>query len=245
MKKIIFGLIATVFMGVSSFGQTIKSSDLEFVGIEHNRLLEKIFSQIDNKNYSKEKKKQVAYQILLDDIKSKNLTNEDEVKVKKILDETFKGTYLKDKDKLYPKEFSNHLSNEVKNLLDELNTVLKTESTSSKEIIQKIKSFENRVSNSNLKDNDLIILYSATNTAKYSVEFWENLVNNNPQNYAALSCCGWLLDLGKADLKGAVGGAVGALIVNVVPVFGQVAYGSTIVVAGAGNSVIAGLDMLF
>src|SRR5690606_17689638 len=170
--KSILNLIAFILLHVSTLEQSVKSSELKFVCIEHNRLLEKIFSQIDNTTYSKKKKKEVAYQILLDDIKSKNLTNEDEVKVKKILDETFKGTYLKDKDKLYPKEFSNHLSNEVKNLLDELNTVLKTESTSSKEIIQKIKSFENRVSNSNLKDNDLIILYSATNTAKYSVEFW-------------------------------------------------------------------------
>src|SRR5690606_13921913 len=220
--KSVLSLMAVVLVSVSTFGQSVKSSDIEFVGIEHNRLLGKIFSQIDNTTYSKKKKKEVAYQILLDEIKNKNLTNEDEVKVIKILDDTFKGVYLKNKDKLYPIEFSNNLSNEAKNFLDELSTILKTESASSREIIEKIKSFENRIRNSNLKDNDLMILYSATNTAKYSVEFWENLVNNNPQNYAAMSCCGWLLDLGSADAKGAVGGAVGAAIVNVVPGLGQV-----------------------
>jgi effector-binding domain-containing protein len=228
-------------------GNPITAGDLEFVGIEHNAMLNDIYNYLEknknifekkdnkenraslenfltdkfnpNKNYSEESNELAVYQIkdIFQD-EPENLTKVYNDKVEKFLSVKEKY-YLEQVGQIVFKSELNDKSFEAKMILIE-------------EQIEK---------DSTLSDEELITLFSATQTAKYSYAYW----SHNSQKWIELSSAGSNIisregsdGIVAADIAGAIGGAVGAWAVNVAPGVGQVAYGSAILGGAVGNSTI-------
>jgi len=149
-------------------------------------------------------------------------------------------------------------SSEVESYMSKLDNLLnKSENL---DVITKISSLEDDVANdSELTTKQLTVIYSATQTAKYSLKYWrenlhkwKNLKNKNLSSSSSNALdpvrSDWWEDawnevkrIGKADIAGAAGGATSAAVVNLAPGPGQVAYGSAIAGGAAAGSVYQGV----
>jgi hypothetical protein len=112
---------------------------------------------------------------------------------------------------------------------------------------------------SDLNINELPVILVATSVGKHTMQYWHDnyvkwlvLLNNKSNSHTTglqttglktasyeddLLAWNWR-NLGLSDVVGAVAGAAGAAYVNLVPAWGQVAYGSAIVGGAVVNSVI-------
>ncbi len=117
-------------------------------------------------------------------------------------------------------------------------------------ILLNIISLELEIENDNSLNNDqLIILYSATEIAKYSYTYW----SDNWKKWASLNNNGNKIVYGNkianvggdiviGDVAGGVAGGVGALAVNLIPGPGQVAYGGAIIGGAVTGSAYVAVD---
>jgi hypothetical protein len=100
-------------------------------------------------------------------------------------------------------------------------------------------------SDAHLSQDDKNILMTATSTARYSVRFWiDNMSNIEP----SVRCCQALINIGGADVAGAVSGAVVSAGVGtmVLPVIGTVAgWVGGGILGGVGGSVFQGVTELW
>lgn len=106
----------------------------------------------------------------------------------------------------------------------------------------RISTLENRVFEANLTESEQIIIYSATNTARYSLDYWNRnlaswdvLIGTNTATLKVQRRFSWK-SVGKNDVAGAIGGAVAAGIANLFGPVGWAGYGSTILAGAAGAS---------
>lgn len=233
MKKLIFGLIASVVMAFSGNAQErLTSKDLEFVGIQHNQILEKVYNfivenKIDNENKSK------VVDFMLEMAKENSKSDDEFDFASNLIKDVFAKKYSS--DRLYTDDMAEKLSDIDRGYLDKLNDLLNHNYENSNEFTQAVLELENSIDNDkNLNNNDLSVLYTATNTAKYSFQYWER----NSEKWVSLNKNESTMKRGGRRIVGAdvIGGAAGAWIVNVMPGAGQVAYGSAIVGGAVANS---------
>lgn len=144
----------------------------------------------------------------------------------------------------------------AKEFLDEYHEIfysnhIHDENYSSENVIEskitEIENLELRVENSELDNEWRAVIFASTNVGKYSLRYWnENLEawTNNPNSPLFQAKCGIggcytddVVDIAGADVAGAATGATTALIVNVIPGPGQMAYGTAIISMGVGASV--------
>ena len=237
MKKVFFGSIAVLAMVFSGNAQErLTSKDLEFVGIQHNQGLEKVYNFIvENKIDDKSKSKVVDF--ILEIAKENSRSDEEFELASKLIKNSFSNNYSS--DRLYTEDLTEKLSDIDKSYLDKLNDLLNNNYENSDQFTKAVAELENSIDgNKNLNNNDLLVLYTATNTAKYSFQYWER----NSEKWTSLNKNESTMKRGGrrivgADIIGGVAGAAGAWIVNVMPGAGQVAYGSAIVGAAVGNSI--------
>lgn len=240
MKKVIFGLIATILLTNFSFGQRVKSNDLINVGVEHNKMLDIAFKKITNDKLTS-KDKDVLVNSLVDYLQSLNNYSKEDIELgKNNLKKTF--TYKFDTtNNLYTNEYSNKIDSDVKFYLDKLNKIVDSEIISIKDFNNRVTLLETEIdSNLKLKNEQLIILYSATNVAKFSNEYWTNNITTWSNLNSTLSKAdpkNKKSQVLKNDIAGAVGGAAGAWVVNIIPIWGQVSYGSAILGGAVAGSV--------
>ena len=76
MKKLLFGLIATVLFSNFSFGQRFNSTDFKTIGVEHNRMLEVTYVTI-LKNKVTNDKKDIVVSALIEDFRKNNYSGKD------------------------------------------------------------------------------------------------------------------------------------------------------------------------
>ena len=146
--------------------------------------------------------------------------------------------------------------------LRRLKEIVETTDIHIETIISDIRDLENEIEQSEIDftDEELVTLFSATQTAKYTCQYWvENLqywvnLSEDDQNRCAgedgADCYNDVVgSIAGSDVAGAIGGAAGAWVVNVVPGAGQVAYGSAIIGGAVGTSVTTAvshfIDWLF
>jgi hypothetical protein len=281
MKKIklsiltLFTFIITslIFYSCTSESETnevqnkISAKQLEFGGIEHNEILNKTFDFII-KNESKMKslkskanKMKLIEEFMVSQIENnQNYSSESSNLGVKFIRDAFK----KRKSNLKSKNNSIIVSEIEAIYLNRLDEVINNSSYSNKDdinlAISNIINLENEIEkDESLTNEQLITLFSATQTAKHSYQYWvENMHNwynlsseHKKTNFQKrdgdghANGCQCLVVGGAivgADVKGAVAGAVGAAIVNVVPVAGQVTYGAAIVGTAATNSALEAID---
>jgi hypothetical protein len=245
--------------------ERVSSKQLEIVGIEHNQRLKETFDFLtENKKIlsksSKIEKQEILEGFLISKINSNTKYD------KRFNEFTVKYTRdifinLKNKSKLSFENKTNELAYELSKketfFLTELQNILTT-STTLNQINEKIDNLNIEIENdAELNNEQLILLFSATQTAKYSCNYWayemENWNNLNSKEAGKLSQkCGepgcytdTVGTIAGADVAGAIGGAVGAVAVNVIVGPGQVAYAGAIIGTAVAGSVGAAVLEFF
>lgn len=244
--------------------EKITAQKLEFVGIEHNEILEQTFEFLKNNKSqiktqeSRESKVKLLENFLVSKIeKNEKYTAESNLLGVQNIRNTFKNINLQSKSHINLEKSVSNLSEIEKSYLNRLDIILSNVSFESEESISlnnsNISELEKEIENNiNLTNNQLVTLLSATQTAKYSLLYWkENIMkwidmgNNrlSKRDECPTDCpiqkenMKHLKDIVKADAVGAVSGAAYALAVNVIPGAGQVGYGTVIVGSAAATSV--------
>lgn len=226
------------------------ASDYEHIGIEHNKILETFLVANKNLNNSNDKKNYVR-EFIINELDT-------DVETLEILQSEL-GTYITSVDgqeSFYPKNLQG-IDPLAKSFLDEYheiffeNHIHKSNFSEEKFItnkISQIEEFELKVETSDLDNKWRSVIFASTNVGKSSLEYWEeNLLewkSNINNNQIFLKKCDHsgcytddVIDIAGADVAGAATGATYALIVNVMPGPGQVAYGSAIVGTAVSASV--------
>lgn len=231
---------------------TIQAAELEFIGVEHNEKLQDTFEFLVSNQNSLGKKspitnKQILETFLIAQIEANTQypanMNAIGVAYTKQLFASSNRQFARQEE--YFEGFE--LGEKVKFYLGELNSILSVESFGDTRVAQEIRVLEEAIALQNeLSDRELILLYSATSVARHSYSYW----SENHENWAQLGPdwtsqhsykTGPAGNIVKADVAGAVAGAVGALAVNVIVGPGQVAYAGAIVGGAATGSVYQGV----
>lgn len=256
----------------------INAENIEFIGIEHNIMLDETYeflkkqsSKKSYKNKSSKSKKEDLEDFLISRVKANrkysDYSNEMEIKSVKNL---FREKITFSKSSIYSKKTSSSLSDKEKEYLDSLYEILeKIDFTKDNNIEKSISKLEKIIENNiDLSDEQLITLFSATQTAKYSYKYWKKnwkkwadlssndssislkqltLMNKaNAEDDGHNGCsCEYAVDIVSSDVEGAVYGAVGAAAANIIVGPGTVAYGGAIVGSGAAFSLEAAFGEYF
>lgn len=242
-----FFLSATIFISCSKDSEEINSKEesitakkLEFVGEDHNSILDKTYTFLKSNDQNQNKAK--LEEFLIDDTKSNTRYSKksNEIGIECIKKEFSRTTFAS--KSLYSKNTTDELSIVEELYLDKLNLILSNVGFNDSNVFLNISKLEKEIeADEKLDDKQLITLFSATQTARYSYTYWsENynkwmaLANNTSNRQAKIMKA---KDVVKADVAGAVGAAAATWVANVVPGAGQVAYGSAIAAGAAAGSI--------
>lgn len=236
-----------LLLSIAGFSQ-YSSADFENIGIEHNRILDQIYLRLQAQQ-TKEHVGKIVEQVVLQELDNLVNYSNDDIQLAKRNIVSFVANPNVPVDQLYDNNMARSLSSDSKRFLDSLNRIIDLYNSSSvADFNLQVGNLEKEISTSNLPLVDIVILYSATNTAKYSNVYWSQntakwvaLNDKESTSSSRLSCCGGVV---KADVAGAVGGAIGAAAVNLLPGAGQVAYGSAILGGAVGNSAVKAVENL-
>ena len=227
-------------------------SDFEFIGVEHNAILGGVLEDIIKDSNIKNEDLGIEMSNYIFEKSSKLISSDKEVEYSKhVIDEMIYNPIDVTKN-LYPIEKQDILSDNSKVVLDELHKVLFSENEISI-MINDIEEIERLSYNDvNLTNSDLYVIFTATSIAKNTIEYWEvnydnwssalkereSLLENNYTLLAARKkgIGRHFAEIVAADVGGGVFAAAGAWIVNVVPGWGQIAYGGAIVMGAVSGS---------
>lgn len=217
----------------------ISAKDLQFVGIEHNKLLEKTYQALYDNNVREKESQEFTRNFLVETI----LEQRDYSEKSNVLGANFAAEYVLNPPEKIPNLYVGTarkvLTSKEKQILDKLEKIIET--TDPRDVDSKISELEKEISNGDYDEKQLVTLYSATNVGRFSSEYWSQngrkwagLSNNSKKSVGG--------DIVKGDIAGAVGGAVGAFAVNIIPGAGQLAYGSAIISGAVGFSVATAVN---
>lgn len=205
MKKLVFGLMSIILFTFSGNAQENSKNKYDYVGSLHNEILGELVTKYD---VAKMSLPEIEEKVKIIALSNKNYT------------ERFKDApyvSLSEKDIQngiadYPNKFVNivnksNVSEEAKEKLNELISHLleNGEQMSSKELFNYIVSFEDKVIESNLKEEEKGLILSATSVARYSNYFW---TVKEPVKSSTSRFWHWFGDL----LGGVAGGVAGSFI---------------------------------
>jgi hypothetical protein len=254
ISKLLLGLLLTmmVFQSCEKNGNSlppdINAKQLEFVGIEHNKMLNEVYEFIKNGNIDKKTGKMKIENFLISIINSNTeySTQSNNIGIDYTKDVFSNKINLNSPLKLSSNKSSNSLAD---NYIDRLDQILTNIDFNDNSVLTTINSIEQEIEqDENLTDENKVTLLSATQVSRYSYNYW----SENWDNWLALvdvsktsfnkSAAGNIV---KGDVAGAIGGAAGAWAVNIIPGAGQVAYGGAIIGAGVAGSVGVAVSELF
>lgn len=257
MKKLIYGSLFIAMVGIVLFSckkqeviqsnstNRYKSADFEFIGIEHNKLLDETFNYLSDNINSLTSLKEVNEFLSTKTVSYPLSSKESNDYGLKLMTEIFSNT-LEYEESLDSKKYLESFSGEQLKFLKELDEILSTQSSSTEQLISNIEKLENQIDLSKSITNDeLIVLYSATTTAKYSLSYWDENYSRWKELGQNLAKAGPGDNIAKGDAAGAIGGASGAAAVNVIPGAGQVAYGGAIIGGAVAGSVGVAVNEFF
>lgn len=207
MIKLVFGLIATVFLTTFSFGQSPANSknSYDYIGVIHNEVITEFFKNNNTPNMSIEDILKKAEPIILanDLYKSKFGNKYSSISAEEI--------------KTYMPDISNNFSGLVKdaNISDDaksmLNNLLSSLSgaTDFDKVYQDVISLEDDVIKSNLSDSEKELVLCSCSVARYSSYHW--LVENPKPTFGNSLSARWRWWTIVADVAGGILGAPGGI----------------------------------
>jgi len=218
-------------------GNRFKPVGFEFIGIQHNKIVDGIKQSLLNSQTSNNELQQYSETFIYSKVAE---TYNDQRDLE--LANTFIHSGLHKIPDYTTSLYSNldnkdKLSKNAKLYLDNLLTIMLEDNADLEQIVQNIIKLENDAyEDSKLTNDDLLIIYPATSVAKNSITYW----TDNYDVWKHLLSPTALLERGKtpgrrigeialADVGGAVGGALGAWAVNVWVGPGQLAYAGAII----------------
>ncbi|MBV1923961.1 MAG: hypothetical protein KUG68_08045 [Flavobacteriaceae bacterium] len=212
----------------------ITANDLQFVGVEHNQMLAETYNYIES--VGQDVTLERIQNNLVDNIKDNDQYNDES----NAIGIDFTNDLLKTPTESI--SLTGFGTSERENVyLNELQEILNDAEFGNQEFIEKVMQLENAIANDgSFSDEQLITLYSATQVAQYSFNYWShNLENweNLARRHGGTPTRSHGGDIVGGDVAGAVAGAAGAWAVNVVPGAGQVAYGGAILGGAVAGSV--------
>jgi hypothetical protein len=193
----------------------IKALDLEYLGVEHNRVLDNYFQGVVQNNIKLNETKQFAYNTISQSVNIYETSIQDSNLILVLVDR-YMDTSLDFSNSFYRNfEIEAEISSNLQTYLDELHSYVYNENETISETLSNINNLERSAeSDLNLNNKDLAILFSGTNIAKHSLKYWDiNLINWN-RHGSAMQRGFWddIRDVAGADVAGAVGGAVYAAV---------------------------------
>ena len=231
---------------------TIQAAELEFIGVEHNEKLQDTFeflvanqNSMGRKSMLSNKKALEQFLIAEQESNTKYPASMNAIGVAYTKQLFVSSKHQSARQQIYPESLE--LGEKVKLYLGKLNVILSVEAFGDLSVHQEINVLEETIALENdLSDPELVLLYSATSVAKHSYTYWSENYKNWEQlgpNWTSQHSfkTGPAGNIVKADVAGAVAGAVGALAVNVAVGPGQVAYAGAIVGGAATGSVYQGV----
>lgn len=241
MRKLALGLIAFVLLVNSAFGQArLRSADLEFVGIKHNQMLDRFYNKAVAERWTAADK-QEATDFLISEITRECQSSAEATMARDHITQRMAtpSTIAEPSSTI----FAPGLPEKVKVHLRALDNISYNGGNNLANFHRQVVALENNIDrDAALNNKDLLVLYTATNVAKYSATYWAgnrdrwvNYGGTNPPPVAAKMGPGGRI--GGMDVAGAVGAAAGAAAVNIVIGPGQVAYGGAILGGAVAGSV--------
>ena len=221
MKKLVFGLIATVIFGLTGNAQAPSNDDnpYDYIGVIHNEVITEFFKQNDTPNMS------------IEDILTK-------IRPIILKNELYKSKFGSEYSSISPEQVKNYMpdvsnnfntvvndtkfSEEAKSMLNELLNSLSGANDFDK-VYESVVSFENRVIESKLSNSEKEIVLCSSSVARYSSYLW--LVENPKPTYSnslssrtrwwsiVADVAGGILGSG-GGIAGAAAGAAGASCVS-------------------------------
>jgi hypothetical protein len=252
--------------GIEESSQTvIDTKSFDYIGTIHNQELEYVYEQLKeakktNKSAlslsSKSNSIDLISKIVTDRIKSQEFSQQEENIALTVLNshsrvlKAGKVSYTSSKNasKIYG-EYSSSLTSNQMEVLDDLQKLIGNRKATLNQTLEGIVELEKSAS-SKLSEKELFVIYCATSVAKATSKYWyanftkwkmlksNNMLKTNSFKTSSIEddlAYGWRDVLGD-DVAGAVGGALGAAVVNLAPGAGQVAYGTAIAAGAVGNS---------
>ena len=232
--------------------------DLAYVGIEHNAQTDALYDAYVADGVTEDESKEYARTFLIGQIdwtdpEIGELAEEN-------INDYFDNPIASYSDDFYPGSLETDLDSAIKGYLDDLHGIMSIDGITVSDLNAQVTDLETTIyGDMSLNNDELCVLFSATQTAKHSYEYWTNngdkwmsldggagfdgaaAVEDGAGEATASAVAG---DIAKADVGGAVGAAAGAWVVNVAPGAGQVAYGGAILGGAVGTSVGAGVVKL-
>jgi hypothetical protein len=232
MKKVLFGLIATILFGFIGNAQdpSNPSNKYDYIGVLHNKGLESFISNYKNvKNL--ENNKVINLEALLNmntlylgedkSLLKFNSSFNNDINFKKYI-EAISSKNVDFVDGLAILNFkpTNDFKNIYNKIMTEIDIIdIKNIETLNK-FISNIKNLEELISKSSFANNDKEILLSTTAISRHSAVYWFKTLNNknewNPQNQSNINS----KQIIKLDVAGGAGGAVvGAIVGGTVTIY--------------------------
>lgn len=235
-------------------GSGITASDLQFAGVQHNQMLQAMFHAFESGDVSSSNAKTFIVDFLQQEIADPVYGYTDDPNSLDLARQTIAevmdgGYYTNTMNNLYPDPaVESYLSPEERMYLDNLYDIVYDDGRTVQEKINDISALEVIIEDDHsFTAEQHITLFSATNVAKASLQYWEDNLDawvslGADRSFKTMGPAG---NIAGADVGGAVGGAAGAWVVNVVPGAGQVAYGGAILGGAVAGSVGAGVMELW
>lgn len=271
LSKIVFAIIFSLtFFACSEESNFTQDSELlsldEFKKLaqNHNKAMDYVLNGLKNNEVSFDKNKSNIGDLInleLNSFYSNTYKASKEIAVEyseKEVERFFYEKNVKEKSsssslspiQMVVSEYSESLSDEAIALLNELEISLNNAPNDFDSTINQINAIEETAQNE-LTEIEAQIILAGAEIGKASLEYWRDNIDEWQQvlldgnnNNSAKSWFSWS-DVAGADVAGAVGGAVGAAVVNVIPGAGQVGYAGAIIGGAAGGSAASAVSQIW
>jgi hypothetical protein len=249
----------------AKLNEQLKAEDFAYIGKAHNQQLSVVYNALlksknssgfrtnSRESFTEIQALDIAEETIVDEINHNN-SLPSTIKAISIgyVTNTFSGVPVMENNKLYTIALASSLPQSVISILDRIDILLVDADSSLGSLNAGLNAIEGEVPSLNLSLQHQGIVYSATNIARYTAQYWvENLnawlelAQGNIGGRNSRSFWGWLKSVGGGDVAGGVGAAAGAWAANVIIGAGTVAYGGAIVTGAVGGSVYNAISYFF
>ncbi len=206
--------------------EVISSIDYDYVGRYHNIGLNELLGKLDKtrselgvinmREIPPKQRNEIIKDFAVEFVKEQDVPQEvidfTEVHLDKtlIIEENLDRVYVGAKD-IFPIDFDKEKSDLLTSKLEILNDIISDDDLDINSLLSRIIALENS-SLSGLSDEDANVLFCATATAKYSLQYWHENIDEWAELCGAPTRAGGSFNwkqVGKEDIKGGIAAAVG------------------------------------